>query len=168
MSRPPLVTKAKEELAAWEKLRAGLEQDDPRALFDTLDGETNLTEALAALYFEHQERTAELAGLKDWMERLADRKSRIEHTIETIEGVITATMDKAAMEAIPTAIGTFGIRRTPKRVQITDEAAIPARFFKPQPPTLDKAALREALDGSEPIPGATLSNGGVGFFNRVR
>lgn len=166
--RPPLITAAKEELAAWVKLKTALEQDDPRALFDTLDGETNLTEALAALYFEHQERIADLAGLDEWLARLADRKARLRATIETIEGVIVSTMDKAGMASIPTAIGTFGVRKTGPRVVVTDEAAIPSRFFKSQPPALDKSALGDALKDGEEILGASLSNGGIGFLNRVR
>jgi hypothetical protein len=50
---------------------------------------------------------------------------------------------------------------------ITDESLIPSRFFKPQPPLLDKKALKEAVvtDG-EVIDGTTTGNGSISLTIR--
>lgn len=169
--KPPLLVKAKEELASWEVIRDQLTRDgetDPQALLDTLEGATELHEALTALYYEMQEREAELDGTKAWIERLSARKSRLERTIETARGVMLMAMDKSGIPSITTPAGTFGIRPTAGAVQIIDESQIPARFWKPQDPKLDKAELKAALAEKEPVPGAALTNGGIAFFSRVK
>ena len=48
------------------------------------------------------------------------------------------------------------------------EALIPAKFWKPQDPKLDRAAVAEALKAGETVPGASLSNGGLSLSIRVK
>jgi len=50
------------------------------------------------------------------------------------------------------------MRASPPRVEITDEAAIPAVFKVQPPPTVDKRAIAAALKSGEPVPGVSLSN----------
>ena len=50
---------------------------------------------------------------------------------------------------------------------VTDEAAVPEPFWRPQPPKLDRRALAEALKTGQSIPGATLSNGGTTLSLKV-
>jgi hypothetical protein len=55
---------------------------------------------------------------------------------------------------------TLTIKATPPKAVITDEAALPSKFFVPQDPKLSLKAVSEALKSNEHVPGATLSNGG--------
>ena len=62
---------------------------------------------------------------------------------------------------------TLSISRRGGDLVVTDEALIPSRFFKPQPPVLDKKALKEAVvtDG-EVIDGTSIGNGSIGLTIR--
>jgi len=57
---------------------------------------------------------------------------------------------------------------TPPKTIIADEALIPARFWKPSDPKLDRAAVSAALKAGEIVPGATLGNGGFTLSVRVK
>jgi hypothetical protein len=52
-------------------------------------------------------------------------------------------------------------------VLIVDEAAIPADFWKPSDPKLDKKAVGEALKAGREVAGAMMSNGGETLQVRV-
>ena len=55
---------------------------------------------------------------------------------------------------------TLSVTRLKPSALVTDESAIPSRFYTPQPPKLDKAALKEAvLTDGEVIDGVTIGNG---------
>jgi hypothetical protein len=62
---------------------------------------------------------------------------------------------------------TLSVSRRSGDLVVTDEALVPSRFFKPQPPVLDKKALKEAVvsDG-EIIDGATIGNGSISLTIR--
>lgn len=153
---------------AVELRRALQENDDPQLLLDTIEGETDLGEACAIVYEETLEDDVLLAGLVAKIEELQTRKSRVERSIDQRRAVILMAMEKAGLGTLKTPLGTMSVRQVPPKAIITDEALIPARFWKPSDPKLDKAALKAALDAKEVVPGATLSNGGIGLTVRVK
>jgi len=53
------------------------------------------------------------------------------------------------------------MKAVPQKLIVTDESQIPTRFFKPQPPKLDRKELLDALKIGETVPGADMSNGGT-------
>ncbi len=158
--------KVREELAGWQKIRAVLSDDlDPQTLLDTLEGETNLFEAILVVEEEILEHEILLAGLEKMLATLGERKSRHKATIETLRTTILAAMDRAEIPTIRGATATLTRRKTPGQPIIDDEAEIPSEFFVPQPPKLDKAKLKEAL-ANGPVSGAHLSNGGISLTIR--
>lgn len=157
------------ELNDAVKLRAMLGEDaDPKLILDTIEGETNLAEACAVVLEQTLEDEILLEGLGVKIAELQTRKGRMERSIESRRGIILMAMDKAGLHTIKSPLGTMSVRPTQPKLVVKDEAVIPARFFKPQDPKLDRAALAEALKAKEVIPGAELSNGGVSLSIRVK
>mgnify|MGYP003387156505 CR=1 FL=1 len=137
------------------------ETDDPQLILDTIEGETNLAEACVAVLEECNEDEILIAGLDAHIKQMQTRKGRMEKSVETRRNIILMAMEKADLGTIKSPLGTLSVRPTPKTAVITDEALIPAKFWRPQDPKLDKGELASRLRSGEIIPGATLSNGGV-------
>ena len=144
------------------------EENDPRLILDMIEGETDLAEMVCVVYAETLEDETLTAGLKATIAELQTRLGRIEKSVETRRGLILMAMDKAGLGTIKSPLATLSVRDTPPKPVIADEAQIPARFWKPAEPKLDRAAVSEALKAGEAIPGATMSNGGIGLTIRVR
>ena len=151
-----------------EQLRVQFPDIDDQTLADTLEGETDLQQMLVAIMRSADEDEMLVAGIKARAEDLAERRKRIERRIETKEAIVLHAMEKANLKKIEAPDFTVSTRATPAAVIVTDEKLIPADYWKPQDPTLDKAGIRDALKAKKDIPGATLSNGGVTLSVRRR
>lgn len=144
------------------------EQDDPQLILDMIEGSTELHEAILVVHDEIQEDAILAGGLKAAIETLQSRQARIEKSIETRRQIILSAMVKAEIDTIKSPVVTLSTKNTPPKTIITEEAQIPAKFWKAQDPTLDKRALAEALKAGEIVPGAELSNGGITLGVRVK
>lgn len=153
---------------AIEIRRALQEHDDPRLILDMIEGETDLAEACVAVLEECNEDEILIEGLKAKLAELQTRKGRMEKSVETRRNIILMAMEKAGLGTIKSPLGTMSATATPPKTTVSDEALIPARFWKPSDPKLDRSALGEALKAGETIPGASLSNGGVTLTIRVK
>lgn len=164
------VRKIGNELNRAVEIRKALaeHEDDPRLILDTIEGETDLAEACCVVLEEIHEDEVLLEGLKAKIAELGIRKGRVEKSIETRRNIILMAMEKAEIPTIRSPLGTMSAKPTPPKLVIGDEAQIPARFFKTPDPVLDKAALKAALDAKEPVPGASLSNGGLTLSVRIK
>lgn len=153
---------------AVEIKRALQEHDDPALILDMIEGETDLAEACVAVLEEIHEDEVLLEGLKVKLAELTTRKGRMEKSIETRRNIILMAMERAQVPTIRSPLGTLSARPTPAQAVITDEAQIPARFWKPQDPKLDRAELSSALRSGEIVPGAALGNGGISLSIRTK
>lgn len=144
------------------------EQNDPKLILDMIEGETDLAEACCVVLEETLEDETLLAGLDATIKGLQERKGRIERSIESRRGIILMAMERAGVETIKGPLATLSSRPTPPKTVVSEESSIPARFWKPGDPKLDRAALKAALDAGEVVPGASLSNGGVSLSVRIR
>lgn len=160
------------EFSRFGELRRRLIEADPEiddtTLFDTLDGATDLTEALgevirAALY---EEALAE--GLRL---RLADMKTRLER-IETSSNrkrvVALGVMEDAGIEKIQAADFSASVRVSQPGVEVLSEADIPEAYWLPQPPKLDRKAVLDTLRSGVHVPGATFTNSKVSLAIRTK
>lgn len=150
------------EIEAAKILRASLSDltDDEDAIRDTLEGELSLRELITKVVAEIGEKNSEIDGLNKYIEKLDLRKVRIGNSIEFKRTLICNAMEQAGLDRLSTDIGTVTVKAVPPAVVITDEAQIPAQFWKSKDPTLDKSALKQALKDKQIIAGAELGNGG--------
>lgn len=151
------------------RLRQMLGEDaDPKLILDTIEGETNLAEACVVVLEQTAEDEILIEGLRAKIDELQVRKGRLEKSVETRRNIILMAMDKSGLQTIRSPLGTMSIRPVAPKTVVSDEARIPARFWKAGDPTLDRKALGEALKAGETIPGAGLSNGGLSLSVRVK
>ncbi len=167
-------------------MRATIGDEDMALLADTIEGETNLLEAIDTALAEIDETEVLISGLKEKEAQFTQRRRAMEERVHRFRTLIEQAMAIAEQAKLRRPAATLTLRKLPPDVVIIAEADIPSTFFVPQPPPppkLDKNALKEALlaremkaafaaslesDGERaqalaaiaPIPGATLNNGG--------
>ncbi len=153
----------KDEAEAARALLANLRDvigDDDDATHDAIEGETSLIEVITSAVDRLAELEAHEEALANQIKALNTRKDRFSHQGELIRAAILSAMGMADLKKLELPQATLSRKPTPPKAIILDEAAIPARFWKPSDPKLDKKSVLDALKGSEAVPGAELSNGG--------
>lgn len=101
---------------------------------------------------------ADIETIRAEERRLAERRRIFEDRIARMKTAVKSAMELTGKTKVQTAVYTVSIRKSPAKLVIDDESLIPERFWKPQEPVLDKAALREAIK-EEWSPAAHLVQG---------
>ncbi len=144
------------------------EEDYAELAIDLVEGETGLFEALDAADREILGCEVIVAGCEDREEALRARRDRAAARIDKIRSAVEQALLIAEIsEKIVRPTATFTLAKRSPALVVDDESQIPARFFVPQRPKLDKAALKTAA-ASEDIPGCHMTNGSVSLTIRRR
>lgn len=157
------VARVQRELEAAKVLRdqiAELAAGDEDFIRDTLEGETDLPLIVRRLLAGIGEDEAMAEGIDAYAKELAGRKERLTSRAKLKRALICTALEIAGRKTIETDVGTVTLSAVKPKAIVTEEADIPAEFFKPQPPKLDQSALSAALREGREVKGATLSNGG--------
>lgn len=134
--------------------------DDEEMHITAIEGETGLIDAISGAVDRIFELEGHEEALASQIKRLSERKSRFEDQRSRIKAAVHVAMGHAELRKLELPQATLSVRGVSPKVEITDEAAVPVKFWKPQDPKLDKKAVLDALKAKEEVPGATLSNGG--------
>lgn len=161
MAKPNSQRDLAKEMAAAQALREALklETDDSEAIRDTIEGETNLHDAIASVMDDIREDEILVAGIEAMSKTLDERKKRLEDRIGWRRAAIERAMAIGELQNLQLPDATISLKSTAKQLVITDEAQLPSQYWKAQDPTLDKKALKDALKDGVDVPGAVLSNG---------
>lgn len=157
------IAKVSRDLEAAKLLReqiAALAEGDEDFIRDTLEGETDLDGIVRSLLAGIGEDEAMAAGIDAYAAELGTRKDRLAKRAKLRRILICSALEIAGRKSMETDVGTVTLSAVKAKAIVTEEADIPAEFFKPQPPKLDQSALSAALREGREVPGATLSNGG--------
>jgi hypothetical protein len=141
------------------QLRAMGFDNDEVVVHDAIEGETNLFEAISDAVKRVGEMEANVKANKEYRKELSERAERMEKNAEAMRAAIGVALETAGVKSIPTPFGTAGISAGQAKLIITEEADVPAKFWVPRDPELDKSALKKALKDGESVPGAYLGNG---------
>jgi hypothetical protein len=133
--------------------------DDADAIRDTLEGETDLDGVMRALVLSIAEDEILVTGLNALIEGFTGRRDRFDRRIEGKRDLIRLALETADWKSRELDVGTVSLRKAPAALRLTDEAAVPAAYWKPQDPKLDKKAVMAALKAGETVPGASMANG---------
>ncbi|OWK39524.1 hypothetical protein FRUB_06087 [Fimbriiglobus ruber] len=113
------------------------------------------------------EREMLAEAIESRIKDLQARRQRFLHGAEMLRTLVLQCMDTRGEKAISSPELTLSISTRSADVVVTDEAAVPSRFFTPQPPNLDKKALKDAvLTDGEVIDGVSLGNGKISLTIR--
>ena len=166
------ITLTRIEFNRFTELRRRLIEADPEidetTLLDTLEGATDLHEAIGEVVRSALEDEAMLNGLKGRLEDLKSRLARIKHRLEKKREVALAVMEDTGIEKLMEPDFTVSLRVSPPGVVITSEEDIPEWFWVPQDPKLDKRAILDAIKAGTAVTGAELSNSKISLAVRTK
>jgi hypothetical protein len=143
------------ELAAAEALKFQLTsiygegEPDTVLLTDMVEGETNLFETVDRILLQIAVDEANLAGLNKTKSTMEVRKKRLEGRVDTMRSMLASALEIMEQKRLERPLATVTLKPTPRKVLVTDEAAIPAQFWKTPDPTLSKKELGDALEAHE-------------------
>lgn len=133
---------------------------EEQVLLDTLEGiEYELEEKADNYARVRLSLLGDIETLKGEEKRLYERRKALENNVKKLERILQDTMKLTGKELIKTPYFTFKIAKNPKSLVIDDMDSIPSEFLIPQPPTVDKKALKEALKNIEKCDYAHLEQG---------
>ena len=139
-----------------DRLLAEIPDLNSETLADTLEGITELREMLAAIIRSALDDEALAGGLST---RLSDMKTRIEpfeQSAKRKRELALKAMNEADIPKLLVADFTASLRHGAATFEVTEETKIPAAYWKPQPPKLDRQGLLTALKAGTAIDGAVL------------
>lgn len=151
-----------QEIAAARAIMSNMSDllgDDAALAADTIEGETNLHEAMQAAVHRVLELDGLMDGISGMIASLKERGDRLQKQRDRLRELISIGMETADIKRLELPAATITRKRTPPGLMIIDEADIPAAFWKPQEPKLNRQALINALRSGETVPGARIDNG---------
>lgn len=157
----PVANKLRREADAARSLMQELLGHDEETRHDTAEGETSFFEAIDAALVEMDQCAEIVAGCAAQIEVYNARQTKFNARAERLRGMIEQAMVIADIPSVRRPCATLTVRETKPAPIIADEAAIPTKFWKPQPPKLDKTAINQAVKDGEAIPGVNMTNGGT-------
>ena len=161
-----LTEQAKAAAGIMEVLRARNMDDDAVLVIDTIEGETGLYEAIDAALETIDGCGIIVEGCKAVSADINARRERAEARHEKVRAAIEqALLIADVSEKIVRPTATLTLRKIKPAWVVDDESQIPAAFFVPQPPRLDKKRLK-ATDTTEAVPGCHVDNGSISLTIR--
>ena len=154
-------------IAIRDKLIANDSEIDEVTLADTLEGETDLTEMLAATVraLIMDETIAEALQLR--IAEMAERLTRFERRAARRRELVRDAMEDCNIKDIKQEDFTAALRNSPPKVVVIDESKIPPPFWEQRPHLLKRDLLDAMKDGAQ-VEGVMLSNPGMTLSVRTR
>ena len=138
-------------LECWPEL-------DAETLADTLEGITDLHEMIAAVIRSALVDEALQAGLRTLLEDMRQRLARLEQRGLKKRELALEAMTETGLKKLEQPDFTASARAGSPALVVLAEDQIPAAYWVPQPPKLDRQALLGDLKRGDGIPGAQLCN----------
>jgi hypothetical protein len=104
--------------------------DDPILLLDTIEGETSFFEAIDKLLLTIAESAGLEAGARSAAAEIENRAERFAKRAESARGLIEQALLVAELDKLERPAGTLSLVRRAAKLEITEEADIPAEFWK--------------------------------------
>ena len=139
-----------------ERLLAQIPEIDQETLSDTLEGLTDLNEIVAEVVRSALTDEALASGLSTRLADMKERLDRFETRAKRKRDLAMQTMAEADIGKIEVADFTASTRHGSAALQIHCEEKIPAAYWKPQPPKLDKQGMVAALKSGTLIDGVAI------------
>lgn len=129
---------------------------DPQTLADTMEGIEGELEIKAESYAKVMRNLeADILGIDAEVERLSARKKAIKNNIARMKEALQLAMEKTGKTKFKTELFSFGIQKSAPAVIVDEQYIenIPERFLKYSEPTINKTAIKEAINAGEDLDG---------------
>jgi hypothetical protein len=157
----PFASRLKAEAVLYVRLRDRLIAEfpdlDETTLADTLEGSTDVQQLLTQLIRSALEDEALSAGLSTRLAEMRSRVERLKLRADKKRALALAAMNETEIKTLVEPDFSVSVRRGAPALQVLEEERIPAPFWKPQPPKLDRLSLLAALKEGQQIEGAALA-----------
>lgn len=144
------------DLAEDEALRA-----------DMIDGETNATRIVERALSERQDAETMAGAIRERETDLAARRSRFERKSEAMKSLIRSVMKAARLDRMQLPEATLSLTSPRQSVGIENVDDLPQGYFRVKREA-DKAAIKQALEAGQQVPGAFLVLGSEGLTIRTK
>ena len=154
--------------AIRDQIRAQETAIDEETLADTVEGLTDLHDIIAAIIRSALSDEALADGLRHRINEMQDRLARFEDRASIRRHIARDAMQKTEIKRITAPDFTISLRPGSPSLAIIDESAIPAAYWEPLEPRLDRQALLAELKMGNKISGVQLSEAEHVLSVRVR
>jgi len=133
----------------------------PEVIEDTLEsmsGDLEVKATNTAMLVKNLEASA--AAIKEAEAQMAARRKALENRAARIRDYLLANMMVAGFQKIECPYFKLTVRDNPPAVEVYEPGMVPAEFMRqpePPPPSLDKAAVKEAIKAGREVPGCKLT-----------
>jgi hypothetical protein len=158
VSRQLIISELSKYQLLRERLLVGLPKVDEDTLRDTLEGITNLHEMIAAVIRSALVDEALHSGLRTRIDDMKERLSRLELRALKKRELALQAMSEAGLGKLEQPDFTASARAGSPALVVIAEDQIPAAYWVPQPPKLDRQSILGELKRGVEIPGAQMSN----------
>jgi hypothetical protein len=144
---------------------------DDQTLLDTLEGETNLVEAINRIAESALDDETLAKAAKERAAEIVARGKRFSARAESKWAVVQWAMERSERRKIEAATFTLSIGAKAKTLIVISPESIPAEYMRTPPappPEPDKKAILDALKDGKSVDGCTLSNGGTTLTVRTK
>jgi hypothetical protein len=150
------------ESSKYELLKTRLLADYPGldgdCLLDTLEGITDLHEMIGAIIRSALVDDALQCGLRTRLEDMRHRLTRLEERGAKKRQLALEAMCEVGLKKLEQPDFTASARAGLPPLTVVSESSVPANYWIPQPPKLDRQALLADLKRGAEIAGAQLGN----------
>jgi len=144
--------------ALRDRLRAQDPELDEETLADTLEGITDLHEILAQIVRAVLTDEAMASGLQQRMGVMAERLDRLHFRAAKRREIARDVMVEAEIKKVTAPDLTLLVRPGTPALVVTDESAVPAEFWEPREPRLNRQRLLAEVKHGGVVQGVQLSN----------
>ncbi len=134
--------------------------DDEELFRDMLEGNTRFNEIMDRLLIEMRDNETLSDAAAARIGKLKERQTRLTHRMNFYRSLMHRLLTVTGIQSVALAEAKVSIMKSPEKVIITDESAVPDAFMKitKEP---NKTAIKNAIKSGTYVPGAALSNGGT-------
>ena len=100
---------------------------------------------------------ADAEACADLARRQGERADRLLRARKRLDGYVLQVLAAAGKDKVRGVHHTLRVANSPVRLEVEEEERVPARFLVIQPPTLDRKAIKAALERGEEVPGTRLA-----------
>jgi len=141
-----------------ERLTTEFPDLDEETLNDTLEGITDLHEMIAAVIRSALVDDALSTGLRTRLGEMKERLTRLEERGAKKRQLALEVMDEVGLSKLQEPDFTASTRAGSASLLVKSEGDVPAPYWIPQPPRMDRQALLGELKRGAEIPGVQLNN----------
>jgi Gp157 protein len=149
---------AAQHVLVRERIRTLDPHLDEQTLADTLEGLTDLHEILAAVARAAVTDEAMASGLGGRIEVMQKRLDRLQYRAGKRREIVRDVMIECQIKNVTAPDLSLSLRPGTPSLVVTDEGSIPAEFWEPQRPRLNRQGLLALLKVGDGVSGVQLSN----------